>query len=109
MYRILSNKCKQRLKLYSNNLEYGADFLEQIEDKLKVESTADRIDLVRAMELLSDEERYIIAMNVVLGYTTKEIADMLGKKESTVRSKKSRSIIQMRTALRSIVFLLVYV
>ena len=41
---------------------------------------------------LSEEDRLIISMHLFAGYTSKEIAKLLGINENTVRSKESRAL-----------------
>lgn len=51
------------------------------------------------LDLLSDEERRIITLNVFGGYNSREIATVLHKKEGSVRSIKSRSFARLRQYL----------
>jgi len=41
---------------------------------------------------LGEEDRLIISMHLFAGYTSKEIAKILGLNENTVRSKESRAL-----------------
>ena len=48
---------------------------------------------------LKDEERLIVALSVFGGYTGKEIAGILEKNPSTIRSKYRRALKKMREKL----------
>ena len=89
IFRILYNKCKDKLR------EYTKKELELPEDYREVPAT-EKIDdgaVVRALFFeLGEEERLIISMHLFAGYTSKEIAKLLGINENTVRSKESRAL-----------------
>lgn len=48
---------------------------------------------------LKEEERFIVALSVLGGYTSEEIAYILHKNHSTVRSKYRRALQKMREKL----------
>ena len=56
-------------------------------------------ELKEALAILYEDEKDIVLLSVVAGYTSKEIAEMLGLKASTVRSKQSRALAKMRKFL----------
>ena len=56
-------------------------------------------ELEEALAILSPEDRDIVLLSVVSGYKTREIADLLGIKHATVRSKLSRALAKMKTFL----------
>ena len=64
---------------------------------------AQREDIRRALELLDEEERMIVAFSVFGGYRSEEIAEMLNKNASSVRSRKKRALEKMRVSLGSTV------
>jgi len=57
-----------------------------------------RVDLERALEQLSDRQRFVVVLHDVEGYTHQEIAQRLGIPEGTSKSHLFRG----RVALRSI-------
>ena len=57
-------------------------------------------ELQEAFSLLSDEDREIVLLSVIAGYTSAEIADFLSLKPSTVRSRLKRSLEKMRRFLK---------
>lgn len=58
-----------------------------------------RLDLQRALEQLAAEEKEIVLLSLVAGFTSQEIAQMTGSRPGTVRSKQSRSLVKMRAYL----------
>lgn len=89
MFRILYNKCKDKLKEYTKKtVEFPEDYSEQA-TKENLEEGA----MVRTLFFeLEEEERMIISMHLFAGYTSKEIAELLKMNENTVRSKESRAL-----------------
>ena len=89
IFRILYNKCKDKLREYTKkDVELPEDYKEVAAEE-KVEDGA----IMRALFYeLSEEERMIISMHLFAGYTSKEIAKLLGLNENTVRSKESRAL-----------------
>ncbi|MGN0571097.1 MAG: RNA polymerase sigma factor [Candidatus Fimenecus sp.] len=62
------------------------------------ESTAsDRTDLQNALLRLTEEERQIVLLSAVAGFTSKEIAATVDLTAGAVRSKLSRSLEKLRT------------
>lgn len=89
IFRILYYKCKDKLREYTKkDMELPEDYRE-VPAEEKIEENA----VVRAMFYeLTEEERLIISMHLFAGYTSKEIARLLGLNENTVRSKESRAL-----------------
>lgn len=89
IFRILSNKCRKKLKEYSNQtVELTEDILNHSGGTDEAESA-----VLRSMFFeLSEEERLIIAMHMFGGYTSKEMSTILHMNENTLRSKESRAI-----------------
>lgn len=83
--KILSAKIKRKLKEYAQrNLVFTYDFEHE-------ELNYDGIDLKQELNRLTNEERLILSLSVVSGYTSKEISKMLDINDNTVRSKLARS------------------
>lgn len=89
MFRILYNKCKDKLREYvKKDVELPEDYRE-VPAEEKIEDGA----VMRALFFeLGEEDRMIISMHLFAGYTSKEIAKLLGLNENTVRSKESRAL-----------------
>lgn len=99
IFRILSNKCKDKLKEYSKKTleldEYAMNFRQK-------EGPEEAAIVRRIFFELSDEERLIIGMHLFCGYKSREIAEILHMNENTVRSKESRSLKKMEGKLLSV-------
>lgn len=97
MFTILGNQCKQMMKK------------EQKENLKRIETEPEKSgaepdyaqwhDVRRAFAELDEEERMIVAFSVFGGYRSEEIARMMDKNAATVRSRKSRALEKMRSAL----------
>lgn len=59
----------------------------------------DTAELAEALKLLSSEERDIVLLSVLGGYSSKEVGKLMKLKSSTVRSKLSRGLKKMRESL----------
>ncbi len=89
MFRILSNKCKDRLREHKKKEGFFCGDLTQEQPGREAEDDI----LVRQMFFeLSEEERLILAMHLFAGYTGRETAALLHMNENTVRSKESRAL-----------------
>lgn len=96
MFKILSAKCKRKMKYYAARRE-EAD-LSEVEIPV-FQDRDDSLELRRAMDTLTDEERMIISLIIFGGYDSGEVADMLRLNRNTVRSKHSRALAKLRQAL----------
>ena len=89
IFTILNNECRRAL------MKRGRE--------RKITDDADTYPIRRALELLDEEERMIVAFSVFGGYRSEEIAEMLNKNASSVRSRKKRALEKMRVSLGSTV------
>lgn len=96
MFRILSAKCKRKMKSYVDIRETEKVL---IENETAAEGCEESAELKSAFAALSDEERMIVSLNVFGGYDSGEIAGMLGLNRNTVRSKQSRALAKMKAIL----------
>ena len=102
VFSILRNTCSAKIK----SLIKRREKLEKagIKEKLNKES-ADlsgaslSLEIREALEILSDEERDIVLMSIVAGFTSKEISEITELTAGAVRSKLSRSLSKMRDFL----------
>ncbi len=98
MFKILHNCCKnaQKIKhLHKNEVELSEANNLSAEEK----DCSEKISLMNALKKLSDEEREIMILYYSSGYTSKEIGEILGLKDSTVRSKIKRATEKLREML----------
>ena len=97
IFKILTAKCKRKLKEYVNKtVELEESGLAQEDREWTVEESQDVRD---AFFTLSEEERLIISMSVFGGYNSKEIGKSLLIRDTTVRSKVSRAFDKMQKVL----------
>lgn len=97
IFKILSNKCRRKLKEYSNK---HAD-LEEFADNILTERGCEEDVIVRqAFFELEEQERIIISLHIFGGYTSREIAEALKCNQNTVRSKERRALKKLANKLR---------
>ncbi len=63
------------------------------------ESITEKTELHQALDILTDDEREIVLMSVVLGLNSKEVAKITDYTSGAVRSKLSRSLKKMKDFL----------
>ena len=91
LIRILKNECFDMLKRRRPTVDVAT------QGELRYEMAVPDLDLNRAFDRLSPEERLTITLYYYEGYDTREIAYLTEVSEGTVRSRLSRA----RTSLRS--------
>lgn len=94
IFRILTNKCKQKLKQYLAKTTKLPEDLPCFEGDI-----CESLDVRSAFAALTGEERLIIALHVFGGYSSHEIGMALGLNNNTVRSKQSRALKKMELCL----------
>lgn len=94
IFRILSNKCRRKLKEYANRTE------ELSEDLCAFSGdTEEKMDVRNAYARLDDEERMILSLRIFGGYSSREIGEALQMNDNTVRSRQKRALEKMETYL----------
>lgn len=92
IFRILTNKCKDKLREYCRKTVE----LEEVTEQAGYREGPEEAAITRKLFFeLADEERLIIGMHLFCGYKTREIAEILHMNENTVRSKESRGLKKM--------------
>lgn len=91
IFKILSNKCKRRLREYAARPGPLKETMQGMEQELE-----EAVQVRQAFFALEDEERLIVSMKVFGGYQSKEIGKMLHKSHNTVRSRLSRALKKWR-------------
>ncbi|MBR3767819.1 MAG: RNA polymerase sigma factor [Clostridia bacterium] len=96
-FKILYNECRkilsQKNKLYEISYDDVSVFQEEAPD------ISEKSDLISLLDTLSEENKAIVILSVFEGYTSKEIAEILGMKPGTVRSTLSRTLNKLRNQL----------
>lgn len=97
IFRILSFRCKRKIGQYIlHRKEIDLDSYYETAEEAAPETGTLRAELVNALEHLSAEEREIVLLSVLEGYTQREIAEMLQLPQGTVSSKLHRSLKKLR-------------
>ena len=100
MMRILVNRCKKRMKTWFKKEEPMDSFLDSAHKGALQDMDLAEVSAVKQVFWeLKEEERFIVALSVLGGYTSEEIAYILHKNHSTVRSKYRRALQKMREKL----------
>lgn len=100
MMKILVNRCKKRMRKWFQKEENIEDISLAEEKKLIKEVDFAMTSAVKqAFFQLDTEDRLIVGLSVFGGYKGEEIAEILGKNHSTVRSRYRRAIQKMKKEL----------
>ena len=94
LIQILKNECFDMLK----HRRPMTDVYDQ--NELSYEMTVPDLDLNKAFDKLSPEERLTITLYYYEGYDTREIAQLTEVSEGTVRSRLSRGRVSLRMLLQ---------
>lgn len=99
IFRILYCCCNEMIKQQINSRQ--ADRFDDVENMLttNMENTIEKTEVQQALAILSNDEREIVLLSVVAGFTSKEIAETCDLTAGSVRSKLSRSLKKMREFL----------
>ncbi|MCH5314729.1 MAG: RNA polymerase sigma factor [Eubacterium sp.] len=96
IFKILRAACSDYVKLQIKQRE--SESLDTVKSSSDLFVTIDesKTELRQALDTLSGDEREIVLLSVVAGFTSKEISKLTGLTAGSVRSKLSRSISKMR-------------
>lgn len=98
IFTILSAKCKRKLKSYTKKTIPLDEELPSMEPIFENE-TIIRQDIRKALLQLSDIERIIINLSIIVGFSSKEIGIQLHINHNTVRSIQSRALMKLKKIL----------
>ena len=87
IFKILVNQCNTRLRKMITKKTY--ELKEEISYQPEME---DAVAVKELLELLTKEERQIVVLTIFGGYKGEEIAKLLHKRHSTIRSKYRRAL-----------------
>ena len=100
MLTILSARCKRRIAGYIQDRKNSdIDEMHDLPSGGSDEPNADHISAREALDTLAPDERQIVVLSAVMGYKTREIAEMLGYPHGTVSSKLYRSMKKLKSIL----------
>lgn len=99
LFAILKFTCTDKIKSYIRDRERSemVKANEMISSSFEPASLSS--ELSEALALLSEEDKEIVLLSVIGGFTGKEISEMTGLSAGTVRSKISRGLSKMREFL----------
>ena len=97
IFRILVNRCKSCLRKRKRK-ELP---LEEISEMCRPETAelSSQTEVLELLSVLKEEERLIVVLTVFGGYKGQEIARLLKKKHSTIRSKYRRALKKLEQEL----------
>ncbi len=96
LYKILINQCNKKYR--KNKISFVS--LETIENqKAYNEQTKweDKLDYEKILEMFSGQDKIILLLYYSNGYTTKQISEILGKNENTIKTKLRRMKEKIKT------------
>lgn len=95
IFRILTNICRKKQREYYTAKEELNEEMVQQEDTSKEE----QVTVQEYLFSLDENDRAIIVLHHIFGYTSAEIAKMLSINDNTVRSRESRALKKMAETL----------
>lgn len=95
IFQIVANECKRALNSKVVYLEDAS-----VPEPSGKESAYDNVAILDMIKTLSDDEKLVILLSVFAGYNSKEIAGVVGKKEGSVRSLKSRALEKLKNTCK---------
>lgn len=98
VYRIMLNECFRYMKQPQNlSYEYMQDVMG--EEPSYTEDSSENLDIRRALDSLSEQDKAVIILRFFEDIKLEEIADILEENLSTVKSRLYRGIKKLRSAL----------
>lgn len=94
MMRILSIRCKRKIGTYVQE-KGNIDLDDYIEEGVS-DTSGQRAEVLEALDRLAPQERQILLLSVLQGYTMREIAQLLELPQGTVSSKLHRTLKKLR-------------
>lgn len=95
LFQITLNECRQQKKKATTYLE---DY--PLEEPYSEEKGYQTMELEDYLRILSDEERLVLLLSIFGGYNSKEIGQLLHKREGSIRSAKSRALARIRNHIK---------
>ena len=100
LYRILVNACYHELRRNRRrSMEVELDPLIDLPVPDGSASLAERDAIERGFRRLDPEQRVIVVLNLYLGYSIPEVADILAVPQGTAKSRLHRALSKLRAAL----------
>lgn len=97
IFRILSIRCKRKITTYIKE-KGNIDIADYVEEGIGGGENA-RTEVGQALDSITADEREIVVLSVIHGYTMKEIAQMKDLPQGTVSSKLHRTLKKLKDKL----------
>jgi RNA polymerase sigma-70 factor (ECF subfamily) len=94
LFQITVNECHLAFRRQESFLEDAG-----YEEPQACEEGFQKMELLELLGELSEPERLVVALSVFGGYNSREISQLVKKKEGSVRSLKSRALTKLRTCM----------
>lgn len=99
IFKILYHACADAVKVQirqrsTDDFDNCKGYASSVHDEI-----IERQELKEALSILSEDDKNIVLLSVVVGLTSKEIAKITNIKPSTVRKRQSRNLAKMRDYL----------
>lgn len=98
MFKILVAKIKPKQKEYAQRRS-NLDYINESDAIIKDENGFERCEILEEFADLSEAERLCISLHCIAGYKGREIMEITGIKDTTVRSHISRGKAKIRSKL----------
>ena len=99
LYRIARNHMIDHLRSRPRQIISSLDQAPEIPEK-KAEQTMDRSldrhELAYALDRLTSDQRHVVTLRFLDGFTTAETAEIIGKTEDAVKKLQARGLVQLR-------------
>lgn len=102
MMKILSIRCRRKIAGYvKNKVVFDIEgFMTTLADDADVSAdVSEQVTVMSAMSRLNAQERMIVILSVLQGYTTKEISEIMATPQGTISSKLHRTFAKLRKML----------
>jgi len=102
--KILSIRCKRKVAEYIKDKSQTdiENYTTVLSDESNLgDDVSEHVTLLQALARLNEQERMIISLAVIQGYTTREVAAITGSPQGTVSSKLHRALAKMRKMLEA--------
>ena len=104
MMKILSVRCKRKIAEYvKGKVVFDIEgFMTSLSDETDISAEiSEQVTVMNAMARLNHQERLIVVLSVLQGYTTREIAEILSAPQGTISSKLHRTLAKLRKILET--------
>ena len=99
LYRIARNHMIDHLRSRPKQVVSSLDAAPEIPEKkaeLVMDRSLDRHELTYALERLTSDQRHVVTLRFLDGFTTAETAEIMGKTEDAVKKLQARGLVQRR-------------